>query len=171
MELTSTQELAQRLVRIKSITPNDNGCQELLSKLLSEAGFTCITLEDQGTRNLLALHGRGKPFSLCLGHTDVVPEGDLSQWEHDPYSGDIVEIDGKACLFGRGSTDMKSGVAAMAMALYGFLKSHPRHVGTIGLLVTSNEEGDAKGGTPFCAEYLKSHGLIPDYCLDRKSVV
>ena len=165
MELTSTQELAQRLVRIKSITPNDNGCQELLSKLLSEAGFTCITLEDQGTRNLLALHGRGKPFSLCLGHTDVVPEGDLSQWEHDPYSGDIVEIDGKACLFGRGSTDMKSGVAAMAMALYGFLKSHPRHVGTIGLLVTSNEEGDAKGGTPFCAEYLKSHGLIPDYCL------
>lgn len=165
MDLSKTQLLAQQLVRIKSVTPDDNGCQDVLKQMLKETGFTCLSLHDHGTENLLALHGHGAPFSLCLGHTDVVPEGNTEQWVHDPYCGDILEYEGSQCLFGRGSTDMKTGVAAMTVALCNFVKEHPRHLGTVGLLVTSNEEGDAKGGTPFCVEYMKSHKLIPDYCL------
>lgn len=165
MELTPTQKLAQSLVRIKSVTPNDNGCQELIKASLKQLDFTCITLEDHGTTNLLALHGRGRPFSMFLGHTDVVPEGELAQWDHDPYCGDIFELDGEPCLYGRGSADMKGGDAAAVNALINFVSAHPDHLGTVGLLITSNEEGDAVGGVPYCVEYLKAHDLIPDYCL------
>lgn len=165
MELTPTQKLAQALVRIKSVTPDDNGCQELIKDQLKQQGFTCITLEDSGTTNLLALHGHGRPFAMFLGHTDVVPEGDHAQWDRDPYGGDICELDGEPCLYGRGSADMKGGDAAAVNALLNFVSAHPGHKGTVGLLVTSNEEGDAVGGVPYCVEYLKSHDLVPDYCL------
>ncbi|MDY6323268.1 MAG: succinyl-diaminopimelate desuccinylase [Succinivibrio sp.] len=165
MELSETQKLAQALVRIRSVTPDDNGCQALLADRLKQSGFTCMTIEDSGTVNLLALHGRGRPFAMFLGHTDVVPEGELSQWAHDPYSGEIVKLDGEDCLFGRGSADMKGGDAAAVTALCAYVASHPRHPGTVGLLVTSNEEGDAKGGVPYVAEYLKAHDLVPDWCL------
>ncbi|MCR5535991.1 MAG: succinyl-diaminopimelate desuccinylase [Succinivibrio sp.] len=165
MELTDTQKLCQQLVRIPSITPEDRGCQELIKAELQPAGFTCLTLEESGTTNLLALHGRGAPFLLFLGHTDVVPTGDPKTWQHDPFGAEIYEMDGKSCLYGRGSADMKGGDAAMIIALRDYVRAHPRHIGTLGLLVTSNEEGDAKGGVPFVVEYLKDHQLIPDYCI------
>lgn len=165
MTLTPVQALAQQLVRIKSVTPDDNGCQDIIAKLLEQAGFQIVRIHEKGTSNIFATHGQGRPFAMFLGHTDVVPEGDLSQWDHDPYCGDIYEMDGEPCLYGRGSADMKGGDAAAVMALLEFVKSVPNHKGTVGLLITSNEEGDAIGGVPFCVEYLKEHDLIPDYCL------
>ena len=165
MNLSNTQALAQKLVRIQSITPCDNGCQKIVSDILSPLGFRCITLSKDGTTNLLAIRGSGSPFTLFLGHTDVVPTGDPKTWDHDPFCGDIFEYDGEMCLYGRGSSDMKGGDAAMIMAMVDFVKENPNHKGSIGLLLTSNEEGDAKGGVPFVVEYLKEHKLIPDYCL------
>ncbi len=165
MALSDTVKLTQALVRIPSVTPEDKGCQDLIKDVLKPVGFTCYTLEDSGCTNLLALHGRGAPFILFLGHTDVVPTGDLNGWDHDPFSGDIIELDGEPCLYGRGSADMKGGDAAMVTALRDYVKKNPRHRGTLGLLVTSNEEGDAKGGVPFVVSYMKEHRLIPDYCI------
>ena len=101
--LSDTLKLAVSLIKIPSVTPDDLGCQELVRKRLSAAGFKCLTLKDSGTENLLALHGQGSPFLLFLGHTDVVPPGDESQWIHKPYSADIEEKDGVTYLHGRGS--------------------------------------------------------------------
>ena len=165
MKLTPVQQLARDLVAIKSVTPNDNGCQDLLAAILQKEGFTCTRINEKGTSNLIAVHGSGRPFAMFLGHTDVVPEGDLKSWDHDPYGAEILEIDGEPCLYGRGSADMKGGDAAAVTALINFIKAHPDHKGRVGLLITSNEEGDAVGGVPFCVEYMKEHDLIPDYCL------
>ena len=165
MKLTPVQQLARDLVAIKSVTPNDNGCQDLLAAILQKEGFTCTRINEKGTSNLIAVHGSGRPFAMFLCHTDVVPEGDLKSWDHDPYGAEILEIDGEPCLYGRGSADMKGGDAAAVTALINFIKAHPDHKGRVGLLITSNEEGDAVGGVPFCVEYMKEHDLIPDYCL------
>lgn len=162
----NTVDLAKKLIGIQSVTPNDNGCQDLLRQTLSECGFSCLTLKDSGTDNLLATHGSGEPFFLFLGHTDVVSPGDESQWAHDPYSAKEIEDDkGRRLLYGRGSQDMKTSDAAMAVALCRFVLNNPNHKGTIGYLVTSNEEGDAKGGTPFVVEYLKKKAMIPTFCV------
>lgn len=165
MELSNTVALAQKLVRIKSITPDDNGCQEIVKAELLPLGFDLRTVKENGVTNLLAMHGKGAPFLLFLGHTDVVPTGDESDWDHPPFCADIIDYDGKPYLYGRGSSDMKGGDAAMINALKEFVKKNPSHRGTVGLLLTSNEEGDAVGGTPFMVEYLKANNLIPDYCL------
>lgn len=163
--LSDTVKLAVSLIQIPSVTPDDLGCQELIRNKLSPLGFRCLTLKDSGTENLFALHGQGSPFLLFLGHTDVVPPGDESKWVHAPYSADIETTDGVSYLHGRGSQDMKGSDAAMTEALVSFVKENPEHKGTVGLLLTSNEEGDAAGGTPFVVEYLKKQNLIPDYCL------
>ena len=165
MELSKTAKLAQQLVRIKSVTPDDNGCQDLVKKILEPLGFTCTTIVEHGVTNLLALRGNGAPFTLFLGHTDVVPTGDESTWEHPPFCGDVFEYNGKPYLYGRGSSDMKGGDAAMIVALTEYIQKHPNYKGTLGLLLTSNEEGDAIGATPFMVEYLKEHNLIQNYCL------
>lgn len=167
MQLSPVLDLACQLVRRKSLTPNDAGCQALIREILEAEGFECRTLQESGspTVNLLALHGSGSPFSLCLGHTDVVPAGEVSSWDFDPWGGQVQELQGRLCLCGRGSTDMKGGDAAMIMALCSLVRSCPSHAGTVGLLLTSNEEGDASGGVPFVTEYLRQQSLIPDYCL------
>ncbi|MGN1281347.1 MAG: succinyl-diaminopimelate desuccinylase [Succinivibrio sp.] len=165
MELSNTVALAQKLVRIKSVTPDDNGCQCVVKAELAPLGFDMRTVQEHGVTNLLALHGKGAPFLLFLGHTDVVPTGDEADWDHPPFCGDIYDYDGKPYLYGRGSSDMKGGDAAMITALKEFVKNNPSHSGTVGILLTSNEEGDAVGGTPFMVDYLKEHNLIPDYCL------
>lgn len=165
MELSNTVKLAQSLVQIESITPNDNGCQEIVAKLLEPLGFKITFLKHNGVTNLLALHGVDAPFTLFLGHTDVVPVGDEKAWAHPPFSGKIVTVEGVDYLYGRGSADMKGGDAAMVQAMMDFVTNNPNHQGTIGILLTSNEEGDAVGGTPYVVDYLKEHKLIPDYCL------
>lgn len=166
MELSQTVTLAQNLVRIPSITPNDNGCQKLVQAVLEPLGCKCFTLCDSGTTNLVILHGDGHPFTLFLGHTDVVPIGDIKAWKYDPFCGDIIDFEGETVLYGRGSADMKGGDAAMIMAMHDYIEQNPHHKGTIALLLTSNEEGDAAGATPYVVEhFLKKNKLIPDYCL------
>ena len=159
--LSKTANLAVSLIKIPSVTPYDLGCQTLIRQTLDEVGFKSLTLKDSGTDNILSLHGSGSPFFLFLGHTDVVSPGDESSWKHNPYGAEIID----GVLHGRGSQDMKGSDAAMTIALLDFVKANPNHKGTVGILLTSNEEGDAKGGTPFVVEYLKKQNLIPDYCL------
>ena len=163
--LSMTAKLAVNLIKIPSITPNDLGCLDLIKARLYPLGFNCITIEDSGTTNLLALHGTGSPFFLFLGHTDVVSPGNDADWSFPPFGAEIKNIEGTDYLQGRGSQDMKSSDAAMTEALVSFVEANPNHKGCVGILLTSNEEGDAKGGTPFVVEYLKEHNLIPDYCL------
>ncbi len=164
-ELHHVIPLTRALVSKPSITPNDLGCQKILCDLLKEQDFKCLTLKDSGTENLLALHGEGHPFLLFLGHTDVVPAGDETSWTHPPFDAVIQKEQDQEFIYGRGCADMKGSDAAMSLALCEFVKQNPQHKGTVGLLVTSNEEGNAKGGTPFVANYLKQKKLIPDYCL------
>lgn len=157
--------LSKELIAIPSVTPHDRGCQRLIAQILTDAGFHCRSLGEHGTDNLLALHGTGHPFTLFLGHTDVVSAGDEGAWHTPPFSPVIVNRGGTEFLCGRGSADMKGSDAAMTVALAEFVKNHPSHLGCVGLLLTSNEEGDAVGGTPFVADYLKEAGLIPDRCV------
>ncbi|MGN0902711.1 MAG: succinyl-diaminopimelate desuccinylase, partial [Succinivibrio sp.] len=164
-KLSNTAALAVELIKKASITPKDEGCQDLVRETLTEVGFNCLTLKDSGTENLLAVHGTGSPFLLFLGHTDVVPPGDEASWDYPPFDAVITKDNGKNVLHGRGSQDMKGSDAAMTIALRDFVKDNPNHRGTVGLLLTSNEEGDARGGTPFVVDYLRKHNLVPDYCL------
>ena len=164
-DLHDVINLTRALISKPSITPNDLGCQKILCDLLKEQGFKCLTLKDSGTENLLALHGEGHPFMLFLGHTDVVPAGDEASWSYPPFDAVLQNEQGYEFIYGRGSADMKGSDAAMTLALCEFVKHNPQHKGTVGLLVTSNEEGNARGGTPFVADFLKQKNLIPDYCL------
>ena len=141
--LSMTAKLAVNLIKIPSITPNDLGCLDLIKARLSPLGFNCITLEDSGTTNLLALHGTGSPFFLFLGHTDVVSPGNDADWSFPPFGAEIKNIEGTDYLQGRGSQDMKSSDAAMTEALVSFVEANPNHKGCVGILLTSNEEGDA----------------------------
>lgn len=165
MAHSKTQELARALIRIDSVTPNDNGCQDLLAKPLKDAGFSVEFTEMQGTRNMLALHGSGSPFLLFLGHTDVVSPGEPSEWKYPPYEAHLVHENGTQMLYGRGSADMKSSDACMSMAIADFVREDPGHRGTLGFLITSNEEGNGKGGVRDMVPILKERGLVPDYCI------
>ena len=139
---------------------------DLIAKQLEPYGFNIRFISSNGTKNLLAFHGTGAPLSLFLGHTDVVPTGDENIWDYPPFSGKIItKEDGKHYLYGRGSSDMKGGDAAMICAMIEYIEKNPDHKGTIDLLLTSNEEGDAVGGTPYVVEFLKKENIIPDYCI------
>lgn len=153
------------LIRRPSVTPEDHGCQMLLAAPLQAAGCTIEHLARGSTRNLLALHGSGAPFLLFLGHTDVVPPGSEAQWTHPPFSGQLFELKGRTMLWGRGSADMKGADAGMAVAMADFVQACPEHAGTVGLLITSNEEGDGAGGVREIAALLRERGLIPTWCI------
>ena len=158
--------LAEKLIACKSVTPDDAYCQKILVKRFLSAGFTVKSYKEDNSQtvNLLATHGQGKPFVLFLGHTDVVPPGDLSLWTSDPFSPTFIDDEKEGIMLqGRGSADMKGSDAAMTEALCEYVQKYPNHQGTIGLLVTSNEEGDASGGVPFVANELKKENLIPDF--------
>lgn len=188
--MSDTLELAKKLISLKSVTPEDAGCQEVLSGILEPVGFKCRTLREgmYPAFNMLALHSADPqanfegdpallknnpgpydasglkapgPFTIFLGHTDVVGPGDTAAWTSDPF--DPVIRDGM--LYGRGAADMKSSDAAMTIALRNFVTRHPDFKGTVGLLMTSNEEGDAVGGIPYVAEWLKKEKLYPQYCI------
>ncbi len=163
--MSNTLNLAKEILKIKSITPNDNGCQDILAKLLKKACFSIEFIEKDGTKNLLASHGSGKPHLLFLGHTDVVPEGDLNKWDYPPYACQEVELDNELYLYARGSADMKGADAAMTSALYDFVIKNKDHKGKLSILITSNEEGDGVGGVSYVASILKDRLDIPDYCV------
>src|SRR5262245_22745439 len=154
-------ELAKELIGRKSVTPEDGGCQELLAKRLTTAGFKCEPMKFNAVTNLWARRGSGHPVVCFAGHTDVVPTGPLSEWHSDPFVPTIR--DGR--LYGRGAADMKSSIAAFVVAIEQFLKEKPGHSGSIALLLTSDEEGPAVDGTVRVVEALRKRGETIDYCI------
>ena len=155
-------DLTARLVRCPSVTPDDGGALVLLEALLSDAGFACTRVDRGGTSNLYARwgdKGHARTFGFN-GHTDVVPVGDMTAWTKDPFG---AEID-KGWLYGRGATDMKSGVAAFAAAAVDFVTDTPPD-GAIVLAITGDEEGNATDGTVALLDWMKAEGERLDVCL------
>lgn len=161
MATDSTVALAEALIGRPSVTPDDQGCMDLIRNQLEPLGFLCEDLSRHGTTNLLARHGQGHPVLCLAGHTDVVPPGPRDQWQSDPFT--PSHRDGR--LYGRGAADMKSSLAAFVTAAQAFVRAHPDHPGTLALLLTSDEEGDAKDGTVAVVEALKARGETLDYCI------
>ena len=156
-----TLKLARALIRRRSVTPEDAGCLELIAERLARIGFTLERIDSGDTCNLWARRGTSAPLLCFAGHTDVVPTGPLEQWQSDPF--EPTERDGM--LYGRGAADMKTSLAAFVTAIEAFVESHPGHSGSIALLLTSDEEGDARDGTVKVVEALARRGERLDYCI------
>ena len=149
------------LIRRRSVTPEDAGCQSLMSERLARLGFTCETLQFNDVTNLWARRGQTSPVLCFAGHTDVVPPGDEQKWSSDPFEPTFRD----GLLYARGSADMKSGLAAMIVAIEEFLGEHPDHDGSIALLITSDEEGRARDGTLKVIHALAERDEHIDWCL------
>jgi len=165
MQSKSTLELTKQLIAAQSVTPEDAGCQALMAERLKALGFVieAMNFSDQhGTvENFWARRGTEKPCLAFAGHTDVVPTGDLNEWESDPF--EPTERDGM--LYGRGAADMKTSLAAFITSIERFVTEHPNHTGSIALLITSDEEGPATCGTVKVVETLEARQEKIDYCL------
>ncbi|MDC9727130.1 MAG: succinyl-diaminopimelate desuccinylase [Candidatus Thioglobus sp.] len=159
--MSKTIELAQALISVDSVTPNDKGCQALMIEHLKKSAFNATDLKFGEVDNFWAEHGSGSPVFVFAGHTDVVPVGDESKWDLDPFSAEIKD----GMLHGRGAADMKGSLAAMLDASERFVADYPNHKGTIGYLITSDEEGPAIDGTVKVCEHLNAVGQNVDYCL------
>lgn len=149
------------LLRLRSVTPADAGCQALLAERLAPLGFACESLPFGDVTNLWARRGSVGPLVCFAGHTDVVPPGDEQAWRSDPF--EPVLRDG--LLYGRGAADMKGSLAAMVVAAERFLREHPEPAGSIAFLVTSDEEGPARDGTLRVMEVLRERGERIDWCV------
>lgn len=158
---TGVFELTCELIRRTSVTPADAGCQAVLASRLAAAGFAIEQLRFGDVDNLWATHGTQGPVMVLLGHTDVVPSGPVDAWTSAPFEPSVR--DGR--LYGRGAADMKSGVAAMTLALEAFVSAHPDHAGTVALLVTSDEEGPSVDGVRRVVEAFRARGQRIDWCL------
>lgn len=156
-----TLDLARQLIARRSVTPHDNGCQDILAQRLQKIGFQIENLHFGEVDNLWARRGNISPVLCFAGHTDVVPTGPLEQWNNNPFEPEIR--DGK--LYGRGAADMKSSLAAFITAIEGFVAAHPAHKGSIALLITSDEEGPAIDGTVKVVDTLSVRGELLDYCI------
>jgi succinyl-diaminopimelate desuccinylase len=154
-------ELLGELLQRRSVTPEDAGCQQLLASRLADIGFRIESMPFGDVTNLWARRGTAAPVLCFAGHTDVVPPGDESAWSSDPFQPVIRE----GRLFGRGAADMKSGLAAMTVALEQFVAEHPDHAGSIAMLLTSDEEGRARDGTLKVVEALVNRGEHIDWCV------
>lgn len=159
--MSKTLALTEQLIALDSVTPEDKGCQQTLISLLTPLGFTCETIQSGDVTNLWARKGTTQPLVVFAGHTDVVPTGPVDQWHSAPFA--PTHRDGK--LFGRGAADMKTSVAAFVVATEEFLAAHPDHEGSIGYLITSDEEGPATDGTVIVCDMLKARGEQLDYCI------
>ncbi|OOS00052.1 succinyl-diaminopimelate desuccinylase [Canicola haemoglobinophilus] len=153
-------QLAQVLIQRPSISPDDQGCQQLIAERLQAVGFKLEWLPFGDTLNLWATHGEGKCFAFA-GHTDVVPVGDESQWTYPPFAAQIVDN----ILYGRGAADMKGSLAAMVIAAETFVRNNPDHQGKIALLITSDEEAAATNGTVKVVETLMKRNEEIHYCV------
>lgn len=159
--MSETLDLTIELVKRPSISPKDEGCQDIVVARLEKLGFKIERLNFGETSNLWATHGEGKPLLAFVGHTDVVPTGPVEDWQSPPFEPTIR--DGK--LYGRGSADMKSGIAAFVTAVERFLAKDLNHLGTLALLITSDEEADSSDGTIKVVEHLTRQGIVIDHCL------
>ena len=165
--MSDTLRLLEALISRRSVTPDDAGCQALLRARLQAAGFTCETLlagpPDGVVTNLWAIRRGGQPGPTLAfaGHTDVVPTGPLERWTSDPFVPSVRD----GHLYGRGTADMKTSIAAFVVAAERFVQQHQQHPGAIALLITSDEEGPSVDGTVRLVEMLKSRGERLDACI------
>jgi succinyl-diaminopimelate desuccinylase len=157
----ATLELTRALIRCRSVTPDDAGCQQLIAQRLGPLGFHIEPMRFGAVDNLWARRGSASPVVCFAGHTDVVPTGPLEQWRSDPF--EPTERDGH--LYGRGAADMKTSIAAFVTAVERFCHSHPAHPGSIALLITSDEEGVAVDGTARVVDVLRARGETLDCCI------
>jgi len=151
--------LTADLIRCRSVTPEEGGALALLERLLAPLGFACTRISRGGVENLYARWGTAQPVFAFAGHTDVVPVGDRAAWSRDPFGAEIVD----GVLWGRGAVDMKSGVAAFAAAAAELVQENPN--GSIALLITGDEEGDATDGTVAILDWMGANGETADFCL------
>ena len=156
-----TLHLAEQLIARRSVTPEDGGCMPVIAERLESIGFTCEYIKRGEVTNLWARRGSARPLLCFAGHTDVVPTGPLDQWHSDPFQ--PVRRDGM--LYGRGAADMKSSLAAFVTSIEAFVAARPDHAGSIALLLTSDEEGDAIDGTVAVTEALRARHEAMDYCI------
>lgn len=159
--MSATLALTSELIRRRSLTPADEGCQKLMGERLSAIGFHVEPLPFGEVTNFWARRGDSAPLFCFAGHTDVVPTGPLDQWNSDPFAPTIRD----GLLYGRGACDMKGSLAAMITATEDFLATHPDPAGAIAFLVTSDEEGPARDGTVKVVQTLEQRGEKIDYCL------
>lgn len=153
-------KLAQELINIPSVSPNDLGCQDILIKRLKLCGFTIEKMNFNDTKNFWAWKGFGKTLTF-VGHTDVVPAGLISLWKTPPFTATIKN----GFLFGRGAADMKGALAAMLIAVENFLLKYPKFLGRISFLITSDEESSGQYGTKKVVSILKKRKELIDYCI------
>ena len=156
-----TLDLAQQIIARPSVTPEDGGCCDLFAERLQALGFSIEFINRNGVTNLWARRGTTKPLFVFAGHTDVVPTGPLEKWTSPPFAPEIRN----GMLYGRGTADMKSSLAAMLTASEAFVAANPSHPGSLAFLLTSDEEGDANDGTIAVVEALKARGERLDFCV------
>lgn len=159
--MSQTLELTRNLMARRSVTPADEGCQEVLCARLKAAGFQIERLRYGNVENFWAKRGTEGPVICFAGHTDVVPTGPLEEWKTDPFVPSIRD----GVLYGRGAADMKSGLAAMVTACEEFVAAHPNHKGSIAFLITSDEEGPSVDGTKRVVETLAARKERIDWCI------
>lgn len=160
---SSAVTLARDLIRIESVTPNDNGCQDMIAERLIKSGFLVESMKIHDVSNLWAVRGDAtKPLIVFAGHTDVVPTGPAEMWTFPPYSG---TIDSQGMLHGRGAADMKGSIGSFVVATERFIAKHPNHKGSIGFLITSDEEGVARWGTKEVMTELEKRNIKIDMCI------
>ncbi|MDO4696226.1 MAG: succinyl-diaminopimelate desuccinylase [Neisseria sp.] len=161
MTETATLALAKQLIAESSVTPDDKNCQNILAERLRAAGFEIEPLNFGETKNFWARKGKAAPLVCFAGHTDVVPSGPEENWTSPPF--EPAEREGK--LYGRGAADMKTSIAAFVTACERLIADRPDHPGSIALLITSDEEGDAHDGTVRVVDVLAERGETIDYCI------
>ena len=159
--MSETLSLLESLIKKPSVTPEDAGCQDLIAERLKAIGFKDERLNFEDTQNIWLRRGDSKPLLVFLGHTDVVPPGPLDSWNSPPFEPTLK--DGK--LFGRGTADMKGGIACFITAVERFIANHPKHRGSIAMMITSDEEGIATNGVVKVIDVLEKRDEKIDWCL------
>jgi succinyl-diaminopimelate desuccinylase len=159
--MTKTLELAIDLLKRQSNTPQDAGCQDAMIARLEPLGFKIERMRFGNVDNFYARRGAASPLLVFAGHTDVVPTGPLDKWHTPPFEPTIVD----GMLYARGAADMKTSLAAFVTSIEEFVAENPKHAGSIGLLITSDEEGVAIDGTVKVVEALKARNELIDYCI------
>jgi succinyl-diaminopimelate desuccinylase len=158
---SATIELTQDLIRRRSVTPEDCGCQQVMIDRLEAIGFHIEKLRFGEVDNFWAVRGTQGPTLCFAGHTDVVPTGPEENWQLPPFEAEIKD----GYLYGRGAADMKGSLAAMVVAVERFIALNPNHSGQIAFLITSDEEGVATDGTVKVVDWLKERNSLPEWCL------
>ena len=166
MPTPTALDLARDLIRCDSVTPRDGGALPYLADVLKQAGFEThlVTFSEPGQpdiNNLYARIGTQAPYLLFAGHTDVVPTGEAARWTHAPFAGEVAD----GYLWGRGAVDMKGGIAASVAAVLAWLTAHGRPKGSIGFLITGDEEGPAVNGTVKLLDWARARGERFDHCV------